>query len=265
MLKSKNVLDQDTKTAVHKKMTEVAKKSAAEYRAKALETYDFEISHSPTSSDCSFEMRKIESHEMMKTDNKYNIKIEKIYPKKWRRRRFQKVSSDIEEHREEYMKKIRKNPENYASKKGIRNVLAAMYKDKTSRKDAGVTRKKKILVSHHPWIPFINEKDRYLPKDSRDVLIREQYYKYVNSGTFEDDISFNPEILGFIRWYEMKRDGKIDESDLSDPEKNKSRGRSKNNLLEPVYDSDLFKKAEPDDDNTKHKKEKRKVYSSSSS
>ena len=205
----------------------------------------FSVSHSYTSSSCSFDKTSQINPLLMTTDAKYNVRIERLLPKPLRKIRFQKLTDKQIEDREIFFDEVRKNPKKYRHHKGIRSFLVAEAQRKGHNTDQRKSRKKKLNVKHHPWLTILNDAEKRLPKEQRDVVIRTKYHEIMNSPDIDTEISFNPHYLEFIHWYNDVKQGKIVESDISDSDifpqtspKEKQPVVSPARLPPPKYDDD---------------------------
>jgi hypothetical protein len=205
----------------------------------------FSVSHSYTSSSCSFDKSKQINPLLMTSDAKYNIRIERLLPKHLRRIRFQKLTDKQIEDREAFFDEVRDNPKQYRHHKGIRSFLISESNKKSHASEQRKLRKKKLNTKHHPWLLILNDTEKRLSKDLREVAIRAKYHDIMNSPDIDTEITFNPHYLEFIHWYNDKSQGKILESDVSDSDifpqvspKNKTIIKSPKSLPPPKYDDD---------------------------
>lgn len=225
MIKSKKELFEEkrkirektgTMTTTDIKIKEHKEKVRAELSSFKKIKNTFSVSHSYTSSSCSFDKTSQINPLLMTTDAKYNIRIERLLPKPLRRVRFQKLTDKQIEEREAFFDEVRSNPKKYRHHKGIRSFLVSEAKRKGHDAEQRKTRKKKMNTKHHPWLLILTDGEKRLPKDQRQVAIRMKYHEIMNSPEIETEIAFNPHYLEFIHWYNDVSQGKIVESDVSD-------------------------------------------------
>jgi len=215
----------------------------------------FSVSHSYTSSSCSFDKINQINPLFMSTDTNYNIRIEKLLPKPLRRLRFQRISDKQNDARNDFLNEVKNNPKKYSKHKGIRSFIVAESKKKDSAVEQRKSRKKKLNTKHHPWLLILNDVEKRLSKKEREIVIRTKYHEIINSPELDTDITFNQHYLDFIHWYNDVAQGKIVESDISDSDicpqilpKNQVLSKKCEKMPPPKYDDEDSDNPEFSDD-----------------
>lgn len=232
-------IDSKIKDDIRKKINKIVKTKTEKEKNKVREKYNLSDSHSDTSSDCSFQKHPVDKY--MSSDKTYNIKIEKLLPKNLRRRRFEKLPEKLNDERNSFLTLVRKNPKEFQERKGILTYLATVDKKKDYTEKKKNTQKMSDIIADHPWIPFLTDAEKQMNKEFRDMIIREKYYELVNPE--EIDLQ-NENVMRFVRWYEKKQKGKIEEPEITfSVQKNTRNGnkiksdnktKSGNKILKPV-------------------------------
>ena len=164
--------------------------------------------HSDTSSDCSFNEEP--NAIIMKTQDKsYNIRIEKLFPKNLRRIRFHAITDKKENEREEYLENIRKNPDQYSRKKGLREFFIAEEKNKEKNEKKKMAKITKNVFLDYPWLSILTPEEALLQDTQREEIIRERYYEIINSNISSDELINSEDKIKFIKWYEGVRNKSI--------------------------------------------------------
>jgi hypothetical protein len=164
--------------------------------------------HSETSSDCSFD-EDPRAIIMKSQDTKYNIRIEKLFPKNLRRIRFHEITENKELAREEYIANVLSDPDKYSARKGLRELFILEQKNKEKNEKKKISKITKATHHNFPWLAILTPAETLLPDNEREQIIREKYYSIINSEISPDELVNSTETIKFIQWYEGVRNKTI--------------------------------------------------------
>ena len=177
--------------------------------------------HSETSSNCSFDPHPIARHNCLPSDKNYNVRIEKMFPRELRRKKYEKPTDDVSKKRKKHLQdiqtRLKKKPKSLRKIKGIRTYVKSLTKKKLNVKKTNVEKSKKAFILRHPWINmFTRQEILNLSGSARKSRIREYYYDIINDPNLTERITERPDLGKFTQWYNRIREGLEEESDVDD-------------------------------------------------